>query len=176
MPLRRVVDPPPAPRPPPPSSCSNHSLNISGRILGNERIKCNPGVGGQDMMEKVALGRGEAPGEQECPPLPSLPGTKLLNENSVSFRKDVASAGRGAEAFAEATLPQGGTAASGQCWGTGALAVHPEHPSPPSPTAPTPAGPKHGAFPQEVFTSRSGPGVNGCVCHRAGAAARPGIS
>lgn len=124
-------------------------------------------------MEKVALGRGEDPGEQECPPLPSLPFPgPLLNENWVSFRKDVASAGRGAEAFAEATLPQGGTAASGQCWGTGALGVHPEHPSPPSPTAPTPAGPKHGAFPQEVFASRAGPGAR----RRAGTAARPGIS
>ena len=32
--------------------------------------------------------------------------SQILNENWASFRKDVASAGRGSEAFAKATLPQ----------------------------------------------------------------------
>lgn len=35
-------------------------------------------------------------------------GSQILNENWASFTKDVARAGRGSEAFAEATFPRGG--------------------------------------------------------------------
>lgn len=88
-------------------------------------------------MEKVALGRGEVPREQACPPSPfpflPLTGTKLrpdLERELGQFEEGCGQRWPELQALAEATLSWGGTAVPQDHAGIlGALGVHPEQPS-----------------------------------------------